>query len=342
MNSQWQSELTAHGAHIEHDEVLHYGNRQYELQATLNHNVLCDLSHLSLIKLDGADTLNFLQGQVTNDVKLLNESNAHLTGYCTPKGRLLAIFLAYVHQSNIYLQLPRSLQENILKRLKMYVLRSKVNITASEQISLGISGPDVATLLSSISPILPVLPFDKNTQNDITIVKLPSHAFARYVLISSPEQICTLWSTLRSHCQLVGKPCWDWLDIQSGIPEISPATQEQFVPQMANLDLIGGINFKKGCYTGQEIVARTHYLGSVKRRTYLAHIACSQVPQAGDALVSAEQMEVGQIVKATHSPHEGVDILAELRIEAKEKGKIYWQQQPLDFKTLPYSLSTGD
>src|SRR5690606_610222 len=98
-------------------------------------------------------------------------------------------------------------------------------------------------------------------------------------------------------CQLVGKPCWDWLDIQAGLPEVVNTTQEQFVPQMLNLDLLNGISFKKGCYTGQEIVARTHYLGKVKRRTYLATIDSPMPPKPGDKVLDHAENEAGQIVK---------------------------------------------
>jgi tRNA-modifying protein YgfZ len=342
MNSHWQTDLVAQGAHIEHDTVLHYGDLQSELNATAHGTVLCDLSHLALLELNGADTLNFLQGQVTNDVKLLGEHNVHLTGYCSPKGRLLAIFLAYAHQSSVYLQLPRPLKDAILKRLKMYVLRSKVNITVSDAITLGISGPNATKVLATIYSELPTVAFGKVTQDNLAIIKMPSHQFDRYMLISKPNQAASLWSSLKSGCQLVGKPCWDWLDIQAGIPEIVSTTQEQFVPQMANLDLLDGINFKKGCYTGQEIVARTHYLGSVKRRTYLAHIASAQVPAAGDKLVSQEQAEVGQVVRATLSPSGGIDMLVELRIEAQTSGTVLWSDYPLAFLNLPYSLNTGD
>ncbi|OYY48654.1 MAG: hypothetical protein B7Y48_09105 [Methylophilales bacterium 28-44-11] len=148
--------------------------------------------------------------------------------------------------------------------------------------------------------------------------------------------------------KLVGKPCWDWLDVQSGIPEIVPATQEQFVPQMVNLDLLHAINFKKGCYTGQEIVARTHYLGSVKRRTFLMTLSSKNSPQAGDKLTDEQQNEVGQIVRVAPSVLNAngevtaFDVLAELRIEAQQSGPIYWNSHPLTSKVMPYSLGLAE
>jgi tRNA-modifying protein YgfZ len=342
MSNHWQTELTAQGAYIDKGAVQHFGDAQRELNATAHTTILCDLSHLGLIELNGADALSFLQGQLTNDIKLLNAHNAQWTGYCSAKGRLLAIFLAYTHQSSIYLQLPCEIHDAMMKRLKMFVLRSKVNVVASDIVGFGISGPEATTRLSAISPELPSKPLDMVHHNDYSIIKLPSHQFDRYVIHVNSSKAGAIWSQLLMHCQPVGKPCWDWLEIQAGIPEIVMATQEQFVPQMANLDLLGGINFKKGCYTGQEIVARTHYLGSVKRRTYLAHLASMQTPLAGDKVYTADQQEVGQIIRATPAPEGGAAVLAELRIEAKEAGKVFWQTHMLDFKPLPYSLNTGD
>ncbi len=119
----------------------------------------------------------------------------------------------------------------------------------------------------------------------------------RFQIFTDAENAPIIWNALKAKTQLVGKSCWDWLEIQAGIPDVEPATQEQFVPQMLNLDILNGINFKKGCYTGQEIVARTHYLGSVKRRTYLTSLDTTQAPSAGEKVLDATQNEVGQIVR---------------------------------------------
>ncbi|HAF00488.1 MAG TPA: folate-binding protein [Methylophilaceae bacterium] len=338
---QWQTELTAQGAHITNQTVENFSNAAQELEATKQSNIVCDLSHLGLISLHGEDAITFLQGQVTNDVKQLDSNQAHLSGYCTAKGRLLALFLAFSYQSQIYLQLPRSLLTPITKRLKMYVLRSKVNIDdmTDFKIQLGVSGPDAETILSKLFSSIPVNNFQHISTEQTTILKLPSvNNLARYQLITSIKNASTLWHSLKSSCQPVGKSCWDWLEINAGIPEVVPETQEQFVPQMLNLDLLNGINFKKGCYTGQEIVARTHYLGSVKRRTFLAELTTSDLPKAGEKLLDQNKNEVGQIVRLVPNNNAGVDMLVELRIDAQQTGTIYWQDKLLSFKELPYSL----
>ena len=144
--SDWQLALTKHGAVIQDGTIQHYADAKAEIAAVTQANTLCDLTHLGLLEIGGADAVNFLQGQVTNDVKLLTGNNAHFTGYCTPKGRLLALFLAFSHYDHVHLQLNRDLLQPIMKRLKMYVMRSKVDIKDVSEtiIKFGINGPNAA------------------------------------------------------------------------------------------------------------------------------------------------------------------------------------------------------
>jgi hypothetical protein len=339
--NDWQKTLITQGAVIQDNAINHFGHLDQELNATLNSNILCDLSHLGLLEISGEDAVTFLQGQVTNDVKQLNGSNAHYTGYCNPKGRLLALFLAFSHNNHLHLQLPSSLLEPISKRLKMYVMRSKVSIidTTESIFKLGLNGPEATQILGQLIPSLPANDYELISTELATVLKLPSiDNQARYEIFTDADHINSIWNSLSGKCQLVGKACWDYLETNAGIPEIVPNTQEQFVPQMINLDILNGINFKKGCYTGQEIVARTHYLGSVKRRTFLASIASDQLPSSGDKIFDANKNEVGQIVRVAPNTKSGVDALIELRIETQQNGEVLWQNVAVEFKALPYSL----
>ena len=308
-----------------------------------NNNVVCNLSHLGLLEISGADALTFLQGQVTNDVKLLTGTNAHLSGYCNPKGRLLALFLAFYHQDHFHLQLSRELLEPIMKRLKMYVMRSKVEIkdVSDSIITFGINGPDAASILATSFASIPSQDYELTNSENGVILKLPAIGNdARFEIFTNIEHATGIFDGLKERCQLVKKPYWDWLEIQAGMPEIVAATQEQFVPQMLNLDILNGINFKKGCYTGQEIVARTHYLGSVKRRTYLAEIASKESPKAGDKVLDAQNNEIGQIVRAAENKADGFDALVEMRIDAMLAGNVSWNNVAIKVKDLPYSLES--
>lgn len=339
---QWHQFLqssTAGNAIIENDTVIGFDDAALERQALINDTVMCDLSHLGLLELKGTDALTFLQGQVTNDIKLLDGKNSHYTGYCNPKGRLLALFLAFSHHDHVHLQIPKELIESIAKRLKMYVMRSKVDIQDISEsiIKIGLNGQNAATLLEQLFAEIPKNDYELTSLENGNILKLPSTT-ARYEIFTDAINAPIIWNALKLHAKPVGAACWEWLEIQAGIPEITLKTQEAFIPQMLNLDLLGGINFKKGCYTGQEIVARTHYLGTVKRRTHLGHINMTSKPNAGDDVLNNLHETIGKIVRSAPSPMGGYDVLAELRLESVEAGSLLVNDTALEIQQLPYKL----
>ncbi|HSI25318.1 MAG TPA: folate-binding protein [Methylotenera sp.] len=348
----WQQSLVTQGATLESGAITHFGDVKNELAATANDNVLCDLNHLGLLEISGTDAVAFLQGQVTNDVKLLmgqdNKSSAHYSAYCNPKGRMLGLFLAFAQHDQLYLQFNRTLLESIMKRLKMYVMRSKVEIkdASDSMIKFGINGPHAASILAGVFSKVPAQDYELLSLDNAIVLKLPSiNNHSRFQIITNAENAPLIWNALKTKTQLVGKLCWDWLEIQAGIPDIELATQEQFVPQMLNLDILNGINFKKGCYTGQEIVARTHYLGSVKRRTYLASLDTVEAPKAGEKVLDATQNEVGQIVRTAPNPSNGYDALIEMRIDsqktvAQQSGSVFWNGVLIETKALPYDIGS--
>jgi folate-binding protein YgfZ len=338
-NNDWQEYLFIQGGVFNNGTITSFGNIQKELIYAQHENVICDLSHLGLLEISGDDAVTFLQGQVTNDVKLLSGNNAHYTGYCSAKGRLLALFFAFSFGNQLHFQLNSKLIEPIAKRLKMYVMRSKVSINnvSDSTVKIGLSGQDIPQLLAQFFQQVPQLALECISAENSTLIRLPS-VTPRFEIICKTEYAKEIWQTLKKHCKPVGKSAWEWLEIQAGIPDIVQNTQEEFVPQMVNLDLLGAINFKKGCYTGQEIVARTHYLGKVKRRTHLAHIDTSTPPQAGNDIVNIGGEVVGKIVRSAPAPEGGYDLLAEVRLESIGTGTVNWQGYELSNKELPYSL----
>jgi len=337
--TQWQDFLISQGATIENNQVTAFaGNNGIVADQT----ILADLSHIGLLQLDGEDAADFLQGQVTNDVKKLDGSNFQYAGYCIPKGRLLALFLAFTHQGHLHLQVNRELLEPILKRLKMYVMRSKVTIkdASDDIIRFGIAGPQALSAMGTCfgTDNLPQQAYALSTLAQATLLRLPGDT-PRYQIYTTNEHAAGIWATLSKQAKPADKAQWDYWEIQAGIPDIAPATQEAFVPQMINLDALDGINFKKGCYTGQEIVARTHYLGKVKRRTQLAHVKSEQTPQIGDDVTSNNEI-VGKIVRSAPAPEGGYLLLAEIRLEILEQGsELLWQGIALEIKPLPYQLA---
>jgi len=344
MNSAWQTFLREHHAVIENDGVAHFGNITTELQETPTTIVMADLSHHSLIRFSGEDAKTFLQNQLSCDIREINPKQAQYGSYCTPKGRILATFLLWQQQDDLLMQLPAGLSAAIQKRLTMYVLRAKVRLTdaSNDLIRIGVAGPDAAMLVKDVTGLTCHCDHPLQVAQDGALSAL-CLAPQRIELITSVENAPILWQRLDQQVKPVGADCWNWLDIESGIPVILPETQEMFLPQMVNLDAIGGISFKKGCYPGQEIVARTQYLGKLKRRMFLAHIDSTQTIKAGDALYSSdmEDQSSGNIVNAAPSPQGGFDVLAVIQQSSVGTGEIHWQslQGPtLKIKPLPYPL----
>lgn len=342
MNLTWQDFLRSVGAHIENGQLAHFGNPEQEMAAAENGTIVTDLSHFGVIRFSGEDGESFLQGQVSCDVRQALQHHAQLGSYCTPKGRMLATFLLWRDADGFLMQLPAPLREGIQKRLGMYVLRAKVKLddASDGMVRLGVAGPGAAAALVELGGAIPGEDYAVAQLGTVNVIRLPG---MRYEILVPPGEAPGLWQALSKTCIPVGCGRWEWLEILAGIPTVTGATQEQFVPQMANLEVIGGVSFKKGCFPGQEIVARSQYLGKVKRRMYLAHLRCDAVPRAGDLLFGqgpAEQSG-GMIVNAQASPGGGYDALAVILSSSLEGGEVRWKTPDgpaLQLRSLPYSV----
>lgn len=298
--------------------------------------LIADLSHEGLIGFSGADSQAFLQGQLTCDVRQVTPQQAQFGSLCTAKGRMLATFLLWQQGNGDYfMALPGALRETIHKHLGKYVLRAKVALrdAGAEVARLGVAGSGAAELLNTVFGALPQTAYGALQSERGMVIALPEN---RYQIIATPEQAAALRHELAPHCAPVDVAYWEWLAVRAGIPAILPATAEQFTPQMANLELLGGVSFTKGCYTGQEVVARTQYLGKVKRRLYLAHVLGNSAPQPGDVLGGTEH---GMIVNAQAAPDGGYDVLAVMPMEDAEAGTVRWGDIPLQLLPMPYAVS---
>ena len=351
MNQDWQNFLVAHNAHIADGIVSHFGVAAAERLATRDGTVLCDLGQFGTLRVAGADAQMFLQNLLSNDIAELGNGDsprAQISSLNSAKGRVLVTLLIWRTGGDYLLQLPRVLCEPIRKKLSMYVLRANVKISdaSDEIISLGLSVPNIQAgenareILRQQFGELPPLSLDCTSTAHGSLIKISD---TRWQINTTAQQAQTLWQELSPTAQAVGSACWDWLNIHSGIPVILPHTQEQFVAQMVNLDLVGGVSFSKGCYPGQEIVARTHYLGKLKRRMYLAHIAGAVSPQPGDELFSAdmEGQASGMLVNTAAAPSGGYDVLAVVQTASRETQTVHWkslQGAALQLMSLPYTL----
>jgi folate-binding protein YgfZ len=341
MNSIWRSFLQRNDAVIENNCIAHYGNASTELESTYSNTVvMADLSHFGLIHFSGEDASTFLQGQLSCDVRKIDHCTAQYGSCCTPKGRMLASFLVWKNSNGYFMQLPIPLLITLEKRLSMYVMRSKVrlNNNSDEYVRIGVAGSRASEAVKKIfganpDPFLGII----NSEHE-SIICLAQN---RFEIITTLEHAPKLWEHLREYAMPVGRFCWDWLEIKAGIPVITPATQEQFVPQMTNLEAIGGISFQKGCYPGQEIVSRTQFLGKIKRRMYLANICTKEPISAGDELYSNKKQVCGMVVNAAPSPEGGYDVLAVIQTDSAKNENIYWKDLKgpmLKIMPLPYVL----
>ncbi len=346
MNSEWRSFLEQQGAQFDETGVTDFGDAAAELKAAAEGTSISDLSHLGLIRASGEEGQTFLQGQLTNDVRAVDENTHQLSGYCSPKGRLLALFQLFMRNGDYYLQLPRPLLEATLKRLRMYVLRSKVTLddASDKLVRFTLSGPDAEKLLAAQLGELPAGGYEATTQDGITVLRLTG-PMIRFLLCGEPLAMQSLWHALgKGGAVPVGNAAGRWLTIQAGQPDVVSETIEAFVPQMLNLQLINGVNFKKGCYTGQEVVARMQYLGKLKRRMYLAHVDTAQAPAPGEELFSPESgsgQGAGKIVTVAPAPQGGYDMLVVVEISGLERNGFYLDeagQQPLVIQQPPYEF----
>jgi hypothetical protein len=308
MNPNWQEFLGASGARIDRGMVANFGDLASELAAARDATVISPLVHLGLIECAGADAMTFLHNQLTSDINHLAPGSAQHSAWCTAKGRMLASFLLYRLGSDYRALLSSDLLAAIQKRLQMFVLRSKVKISdlSGSNELIGLSGPLAEAALTAAGLPMPTLleaaPFAGGV-----VIRLSN---TRFAIVTSSEAAADVWNQLAHSARPVGTPVWQWLDIQAGVPLITQATTEAFVPQMASIDKIGGVSFHKGCYPGQEIVARTQYLGKVKRHLYRIHAAGSTV--AGAAIHTPESPEhpCGMVVNAAPSPDGRFEALA--------------------------------
>jgi folate-binding protein YgfZ len=335
----WTDFLRARGASFDGTAVVAFNDAEAELAAARDAAVVCDLGPLAALLVAGRDAAAFLQGQLTNDIEALASGSLQLSAWCSPKGRVLANFIVRrVDAERFELLLPRLLLESIRRRLSMYVLRSKVTIVdgSRDTVRIGIGGPAAATCVAAAGASIQG-PYRTAPIDGATIASLTGERFIAFV---SPEHAPVLWDRF-APARGAGFPCWRWLTIRAGVPMVLPPTQDQFVPQMLNLDALGAVSFEKGCYTGQEIVARTRYLGRLKERLALAH--ADAVPAPGERIYAPEfgAQPCGTVLNANAAPGGGGDFLFVAQMTAIAGGDLKLgalDGRALSPLALPYAL----
>lgn len=293
---------------------VHLGDPALELRSAEAGAIASPLGHFALLQFSGADAMEFLQGQLTCDLRQVTPGSAQYGGYCSPQGRLLATFILVLVPKGYLMLLPADVAEAVMLRLRKFVLRSRVTIGLDQEMrAVGIGGPKAAAVLATVVGAPPRASLELVHYPAATLVRLPGPAF---LALAPVTEMAPLWTALATAARPAGSAAWDWLQVRAGIPSITASTQDQFIPQMVGLDALDGISFDKGCYPGQEIVARTHYLGEVKRRLVRGQVDADARP--GDTLVVDGQTR-GTVVNAAPSPAGGCDFLAVVQVAATDQ-----------------------
>jgi folate-binding protein YgfZ len=327
MNPSWQAFLSARGASPVADGSASDGAAAFSHAAADTRCALTDLSHLGLIAVGGPEAADFLQGQVTNDVRELSATHTQLNSHCSPKGRMLASFRLLRIDETLYLLLPRSRVDALQKRLGMFKLRAKVSIDDASDalVCFGVIGHCADEVLAGQFGALPQGDNDMVRAGDAVLIRTAGE-LPRYLFIGPATDAQALWQAAAAQGAVEAHPdLWALHDIRAGIPSVLPETADAFVPQMANLHLIDGVSFHKGCYSGQEVVARMQYLGKLKRRMYIAEAETGQAPKPGDALGAAgssSEQGPGRVVDARASAPGRWELLVVAEIAAAEGGEL--------------------
>ena len=300
------------------------------------------LDDWTILGVTGADASDFLHGQFTNDLLALPDNRAQLSAYCMPKGQMIANFLVWRRSENQYrIVLPSGLDEAVLQRLQLFKLRSDVEIESlAESFSLfGVTGPYLEE--NPEFPVeLPGSPLSKMETDPYTAITWPGER-VRWLVISPQDAASTLWEDGKAPDS--GSDLWRLWDIEDGIAFVRAENREQFVPQHLNLDLVDAISFDKGCYPGQEVVARMKYRGQVKFRTYRLSGNFDEVPVPGDPIHLSEDPDArpcGRVVDARVPPDGGpCQMLASVR--AADAGQPLRAQRPDGPSLEPLPLPTS-
>jgi folate-binding protein YgfZ len=291
------------------------------------------LPHLGVIRVEGEDAAKFLHGQLTQDFSLLGLSEARLAAFCSAKGRMQASFIGFKRShSEVLLVCSRDLLAATLKRLSMFVLRAKARLTdaSADFLVRGLAGSAVENVFGSAHA-----PWTKTDIGSASLIHLyPADGVAR-----------ALWVAPASEPSPMGEPMdtgtWLWGEVRSGVATVTAPIVEAFVPQMLNYESVGGVNFKKGCYPGQEVVARSQFRGTLKRRAYVVH--CASAMKAGDEVFDAADASqpCGTVVQAAAAPQGGYDAIVSMHTSAATGHGLRLGQvdgPPIELLGLPYDL----
>lgn len=322
----WTEHLARLGATV--DEAapsVTFSDAAREARAVDGATIAVPLLHLGTIRSQGPDSAAFLHNLVSNDVKNMAADVAAWNSFNSPKGRMIASFLVWTEDGGHALTLSADILPAFLKKFSMYVLRSKVKLAdASAEIALiGVTGAQAEAMVRAAGAEVPVEDMRQTLSADgLRCIRLGAQ---RYVLATTTEAAPAVFDALLAAGAVrAGTAAWQLGMIRAGLPLITAPTQEEFVAQMLNYELIGGVDFHKGCYPGQEIVARTQYLGKLKKRTYRLALPAGVAVAPGDDLYAPDfgEQSAGKLVNLAPNADGGLEALAVIQSSSADAGEI--------------------
>jgi tRNA-modifying protein YgfZ len=287
---------------------------------------LFDLSDWGMLSVTGQNAANFLQGQATCDIRKISVQQGQLGGFCDYKGRLFAIFYAFLWQQNYYLWMPKEIIPETIKQLNKYALLSKIILQdeSENRLTLGLSINTVDDNIKNIFHHLPDQLYASHVENEVFMLRIPG-SLPSFMLTGDIENLKQTWEKLKSHSHFTSDNGWNLEQIRAGLPFIYIPTIGQYMPHQLNLPDNHGVSFDKGCYTGQEIVARLHYRGKLKQHLNRATVNTTQSPHINDYLytASADNQEnkkvVGQVVMSAQADENQFEMLVIVEDGAREQ-----------------------
>ena len=347
---KWLNFLTTQNAKFDStNQITTFGQAELERFLIKNGPVLTSLTHQSLIQVSGHDAMSFLQGQLSTNIEHINDSMAQLSSYCDPKGQVLAIFLIFKYKDNFYLNFNQTLKEKILKRLSIFIMRSDVQLTdvSNSLIHTGFAGEFAdlelqRSLNTKIKKEYEAQRIDLDGMRDVYAIKVPG-PYHKYDFFGPENQMKKIWKILKNNAETTNAYDWNSLNIAAGIPDVNTQTSALFLAQFLNLDKLNAIDFKKGCFPGQEMIARVHYRGKVTKRMFRIRCEALQELKPGKILFLIDQEGKSHkltIILTNPAIHEGTLCLAvgTLKNLATIERLTTESGHPAFIEPLPYSI----
>ena len=336
----WIEFLQQQGAQVQNNSISHFSNNQDELNQVIKHNIIAELSPMGILAVSGQDAADFLQGQLSCDIKQVS-AKASISGtYCNQQGRVIATFRAIKHDDQYYLYMPLSIVDTTLAKLQKYAVFSQVQLQniSSNMLSIGLSGPKIRSIFQAYFSQIPQACNQICNENGYLIIRIPG-PYQRFIVFASNELMQSLWQKLSKDIAPVSHQAWHILDIISGIPNIYPQTQEKYLPHRLNLHRLDYLDFHKGCYLGQEIIARMHYRGQLKHQMVRLWLATSTPILPGTIIKDPNDKAIGQIVDSAIDPEYGVQALVIIPVQTSQQKQLKIDNHIVQIKylDLPYA-----